>query len=87
MTQWQVVLVIISLITLVAGVTGPVVKLNTNITKLNVVLDGLKTDFSKLEAAHERDIARIEREGSEKRKRIHEKLENHENRITLLEKE
>lgn len=75
MTEWGVVLVIISVVGLIAAVTGPIVKLNTSITKLTVMmgnvtgdLDGLTTNNSK---SHER---------------IHEKLEKHEGAINDHEK-
>lgn len=92
MTEWGVVLVVASLITLISGVTVPVVKLNSSITRFSVVLDGVEKDMTELKAEHEKDIGRVEREGNDKRKRIHEKIErlegtssNHEIRITKLE--
>lgn len=92
MSEWGVVLVIISLITLIAGVTGPVVKLNTNITKLNVILDGVKEDMSELKVSHAKDIAKVQEDCAKKRERIHNnidkldgRVDDHEKRITVLE--
>ena len=86
MNEWEVVLVIGSLLTLILAVTGPVVKLNNNITKLNVVLDGLKEDMGELKAAHARDVNELRKEGADKRQRIHENIEKLDARIQTLER-
>lgn len=46
MTEWTIVTVIISLIALVTAIVTPIIKLNTTITKLTVVVDGIEKRYS-----------------------------------------
>ena len=92
MTEWGVVLVIAALVTLIISVTGPVVKLNTNITKLNVVMEHMKSEHLELKAEHKQDMLDMKNGQDEKFKRVYgrigplEKGQNdHEKRITKLE--
>lgn len=69
--EWTVVTVIIALIGLVAAVITPIIKLNTIITKLATLVDGIEKTITKLgEKSDEHDNA----------------INLHETRITVLEK-
>ena len=46
MTEWTIVTVIISLIALVTAIITPIIKLNTTITRLTVVVDGIEKRYS-----------------------------------------
>lgn len=70
MTEWGVVLVIISVVGLIAAVTGPIVKLNTSITKLTVMMGNVTGDLDELTTKN-----------SKSHERIHEKLERHDGAI------
>ena len=46
MTEWTIVTVIISLIALVTAIITPIIKLNTTITRLTAVVDGIEKRYS-----------------------------------------
>ena len=72
--DWTVIAGVAALVGLIGGIVAPILKLNTSITQLTVVVDGLVKNFEKLtdrnECAHGK---------------INETLEDHETRITLIE--
>ena len=72
--DWTVIAGVAALVGLVGGIVTPILKLNTSITRLTVVVNGLAKNFEKLtdknECAHEK---------------INEKLDDHEKRIFIIE--
>ena len=81
MTEWGVVVVIIALVGLIAAVVGPIVKLNTTITRLTVVIGKMEGDFDKLTTKNTESHGRLWDKNEEQDK----KLEDHEKRINILE--
>ena len=81
MTEWGVVLVLISLAGLIGAVVAPLIKLNTSITTLTVTMtstaDSLKELTQKNTESHRRIHGEIDEQG--------EKIADHEVRITVLE--
>ena len=71
---WTVIAGVAALVGLIGGIVAPMLKLNTSITQLTVVVNGLAKNFEKLtdknDCAHEK---------------INDKLEDHETRISLIE--
>lgn len=49
MNEWGVIGVLVTLVGLGVAIVTPIIKLNTSITKLTVLLDGLKGDQSRYE--------------------------------------
>ena len=72
--DWTVIAGVAALVGLIGGIVAPILKLNTSITQLTVVVNGLAKNFEKLtdknDAAHGK---------------INDKLEDHETRISLIE--
>jgi len=72
--DWTVIAGVAALVGLIGGIVAPILKLNTSITQLTVVVNGLAKNFEKLtdknECAHDT---------------INEKLDDHETRISLIE--
>ena len=72
--DWTVIAGVAALVGLIGGVVAPILKLNTSITQLTVVVNGLVKNFEKLtdknDGAH---------------KEINEKLDDHETRILIIE--
>ena len=72
--DWTVIAGVAALVGLIGGIVAPMLKLNTSITQLTVVVNGLAKGFEKLtdknECAHEK---------------INEKLDDHETRISIIE--
>ena len=54
MTEWTVVVVIIALVGLLVAVGTPVIRLNTSITRLNVILDQVQKDQGQNAKEHEK---------------------------------
>lgn len=88
--EWTVVGVIVTLVGLAAAVGGPVLKLNASITKLTTLLKVIEQRLDALEqgAKEQRTHA------TESHRRIwahndeqDDRLEDHEKRITLLERQ
>ncbi len=81
MSEWVVVTSIVVLIGLVTAIVTPIVKLNTTITKLTVVVDTTQDTLKKLTedntASHRRLWERNDEQG--------EQIQEHEKRITALE--
>ena len=72
--DWTVIAGVAALVGIIGGIVAPILKLNTSITQLTVVVNGLAKNFEKLtdknECAHGK---------------INETLEDHETRISLIE--
>ena len=81
MTEWQVVGVLIALVGFVAAIVTPIIKLNTSIVKLSMLVDGLGNKLSTMEstnaASHDRIWNKLEEHGEE--------LVDHDKRIIKLE--
>lgn len=82
MTQWDVVVVITALVGLGAAIVKPLIKLNTSITKLSTLLDGLAGDMRQLTEKNTKSHERI----WDKLDEHEETVSDHETRITVLEK-
>lgn len=82
MNEWGVVLVLIALAGFFVTVGGPILKLNTTIAKQSVLLNSLDKKLAELsedkKEAHKKLWAHNEKQDA--------KLEDHETRITSLEK-
>ena len=72
--DWTVIAGVAALVGLIGGIVAPILKLNTSITQLTVVVNGLARNFEKLTDKND-----------EAHGKINEKLEDHETRITLIE--
>ncbi len=72
--DWTVIAGVAALVGLIGGIVAPMLKLNTSITELTVVVNGLARNFEKLtdknDCAHDK---------------INEKLDDHETRISIIE--
>lgn len=88
MTEWEVVLVLVALAGLFATVGGPVIKLNSAITKQSVLLESLDKQLAQISKdkaeAHRRLWAHNEEQDKilsdhETRIKVLERSENHEN--------
>ena len=81
MTEWGVVGVIIALVGLIAGIVTPLLKLNTSIVKLTMLVDGLSQRLAGIESnntdAHRRLWTTVD-------EHTHE-LAEHDKRISHLE--
>ena len=81
MTEWTVITVIISLIALVTAIVTPIIKLNTTITKLTVVVDGIEKRYSGVSSLNTEAHCEIHKKIDEHS----EKIGEHETRISVLE--
>ena len=86
--EWNVVGVLVTLAGLAAAVGGPVLKLNGSITRLTTLLQAIEHRLDEVELASQA------RHSQESHRRIwahsdeqDERLEDHEKRITLLERQ
>lgn len=81
MNEWSVVGVIVALVGLVSAVAAPLVKLNGNITRLTVTIEGFRRSLEKLDGenrtSHKAFYARLE--GHDRM------LAEHEQRLRTLE--
>lgn len=81
-TEYGVIIIVVSMLTTAITICAPIVKLNTAITKLIVRLDSLGEDLSELEQhnhdAHRRLWAKAEEQD--------ERLADHESRLQVIEK-
>lgn len=89
MSEWGVVGVLVTLAGLIAAVVGPIIKLNSTITRLSTIIDYAMKKLDELEKKDEKFLS--------ERKTAHEKIHNridehgevlndHENRISYLER-
>ncbi len=81
MTEWTVITVIIALIALVTAIITPIIKLNTTITRLTVVVDGIEKRYSGVASLNTEAHCEIHKKIDEHG----EKIGEHETRISVLE--
>lgn len=81
MTEWDVVGVIIAIVGLLIAIGGPIIKLNTSITKLISKMDGMGESLADLTLRNSKSHERLWNHNEVQDK----KLENHEQRILILE--
>jgi hypothetical protein len=74
--NWQVLLAIIVLIAFVAAIAKPLLALNKTLVTLDISVNGLREDFKTMKS-----------DNKESHKEIYNKLDDHEGRITFIEKE
>lgn len=72
--EWQVYLVIVSLIGFCVAVVTPIIKLNTSIVKLNEALNRIDANLSDLSSSNKTQ-----------HDKIYSRLDDHEKRLTVLE--
>ena len=72
--DWTVIAGVAALVGLIGGIVAPMLKLNTSITQLTVVVNGLAKGFDKLTDKND-----------DAHKEINEKLDDHETRISIIE--
>lgn len=82
MNEWDVILVIGEVIALIVLVGGPIIKLNTTLTKLMVKLEELTASYKQSESSNTKAHARIWNKLDEH----DEVLNDHETRLQLMEK-
>lgn len=80
-----VVIGLTAIIGLFFTVGRPVISLNTSIVKLNVSVDRLQKDYDDLKKRAHEEINELAVKNSDSHKRIHEKIDDHEERIRDLE--
>lgn len=85
MSEWGVVGVLIAVVGLFFTVGKPVITLNTSITKLTVTVDRLQKDYDDLKKQAHSEVNDLAVKNSDSHRRIHDKLDDHEQRITDLE--
>lgn len=76
-----------SLIGLFLTVGKPIINLNTNLVKLNLMVEQLQKDYTNLKAESHEEVMKLSVDNSDAHKRIHNKLDDHERRLGVLEKE
>ena len=88
--EWTTVTVIIALIGLIVTVTTPLIKLNSNITRLNVVLDSIRSELDEQKKA----LSAQKADSRESHRRLwahndeqDNTLNDHETRIRVLEQQ
>lgn len=81
MNEWEVYLVIVSLVGFAIAIGTPIIKLNTSITRLIERLNSLDQGMDELSEKNHRSHARIWEHNDEQ----DVKLNDHETRITILE--
>ena len=72
--DWTVIAGVAALVGLIGGVVAQMLKLNTSITQLTVVVNGIVKSFDKLTDKND-----------DAHKEINEKLDDHETRILIIE--
>lgn len=80
--EWTTVTVLIAVVGLIATVLTPAIKLNTSVTKLATLVDSLNNKISTSESNNAEAHRRIWNELDGQK----ETLNQHETRITVLEK-
>lgn len=82
MERYDVIIIIVGLITTALTIGAPVIKLNTAITRLIVKLDSLGKDMDDLELHNHESHKRLWDHNDEQ----DEKLADHETRLSVIEK-
>lgn len=78
---WEIFLGIVALIGFLAAVCGPLIKLNTNIVRLNDSIQVLQNAMDKIDTDNEKSHKRIWEHNEEQ----DDQIDNHEHRINSLE--
>lgn len=81
MNEWEVVGVMIALISFVTAIVAPIIKLNTTITKLTVIVDSLSNAQKKLDTDAATEHAKLWNSIGKQDEELHD----HDKRITKLE--
>lgn len=81
MTQWDVYLIIVSLVSFAIALGTPIIKLNTSITRLIERLHNLDEGMETLTAKNSKSHERLWSHNDDQDK----KIEDHEKRIIILE--
>lgn len=88
--EWTTVTVIIAIVGLIATVTTPMIKLNSNITRLTVILDNINAELEEQKKA----LSAQKAESRESHRRLwahndeqDNTLNDHETRIRVLEQQ
>lgn len=81
MTEWEVVGVIVVLVGLVISVAGPMVKLNSTITKLTVQVANFIQGLEEFKDRYKDQL----KEFKDVHEDLYGKVDDHEHRITVLE--
>lgn len=79
--SWEIFLGIVALVGFIASVSGPMINLNTSITRLNDSVENLHKSIEKLDEDNEKDHVRIWKHNDEQDK----EMEDHEKRIKAIE--
>lgn len=83
MNEWGVVGVLIALFTFGVAVITPIIKLNTTITKLASTVENLIQNVQSIAS----DLGSLNDRNADTHRRMFDTLNNHETRITIIEKE
>ena len=82
MERYDVIIIVVGLITTALTIGAPVIKLNTEITRLIVKLDSLGKDMDDLELHNHESLKRLWDHNDEQ----DEKLADYETRLSVIEK-
>lgn len=83
MDRYEVVVIVVAMLTTAITIGAPIIKLNTAITRLIVKLDGLGADLDDLEKHNHESHRRLWEHNGEQ----DEKLADHETRLKVIENE
>jgi len=83
MTEWEIVLALAVLVSLLATIVKPIIILTKSITTLTSAVEGLKEDLEGITANNKESHQRLWDHNDDQDKA----LQNHEMRITVIEKE
>ena len=83
MTEWGIVGVLITLFGFGVAVVTPIVKLNNTITKLSAAVENLIQQVHTIAS----DLGNLTERNADTHQRLFEKINDHETRISVLEKE
>ena len=79
--EWEVVGVIVVLVGLIATVSGPMLKLNSTLTRLTTKMDSFTEGLENFQGRYKDHL----KDQSAINKKQQEELDDHEHRITVLE--
>ena len=81
MSEWGVVLVIVTLIGLVETIIKPILNLNTSIVRLTTQIEDIFKGFKEFKQRYTDNLDELKKADE----KLKEKLDKHEHRITVLE--
>lgn len=81
MGQYEVIVIVVAMLTTAITIGAPIIKLNTAITRLIVKLDGLGVDLDELEKHNHESHRRLWEHNDEQ----DEKISDHESRLKVIE--